>query len=296
MSREYTPEPGSIRELPELAAQAVDQAVIDGLVDGQGLRVEMRKLIRFALDDEIGPPGFLPAFRRSLEAEDRYVDSVSKDQHGFRPELDPDSTVMPSPIAIVAGTALCDEKTRQRTLDFMDQLARTVYRRNLGRTGILSMRELGGSLRAGGYPDLSRAQFGAFLGYMHQDPRFYPIGDGRIVLTDIHPNADTLIEAQSLDNVTMAVNEALPFIRTNTNGVFTEGMFLGTMRALRGHIRSDQMEDVFEALRSSPYVHLLRDGRYKLVESAQGRLAPENQLSLEGIMRATESNSRPRYR
>lgn len=274
--------------LREVAVHAVDQVVVDGLVDGAERRVRFGVLLRIGaggapLDDS----GFLE-FRGGLYGDERYIDR-RRDMYSYEPVIRPESTAQASLIAIVGGTALCNELERKKAMSFMDYLARVVYEQNTISSGVLSLREVSGSLKSGGFGDLNYQEFGAFLHYMYQDPRFYPIGDGRIVLTEaISGGGDMLTELPMIDDVAGAIEQALPYLFTDPSGVFTQGVLLGTLKSLGSYVRMDQMHEVFEQLRASLQVIALEDGRFKRIQSSEDGTAEtaQHQLSPEAMIRA----------
>jgi hypothetical protein len=155
-------------DIHDLAVEAIDQVVIDGLVDGAERRVKIGTLLRISLGGDALSDSDFKEYHRSLLTEPRYVNRVGN-SWGFEPTIRPESSAKPSLIAIVGGTALCGERERLQAKALMNHFAETVYNGENLAGGILSIREVRGVLNSGGIDEPTYQEFGAFLGYMWQD-------------------------------------------------------------------------------------------------------------------------------
>ena len=140
--------------ISELATHSIDQAVVDGLVDGVERRIPVGRLLRLSAVVEELPRSVFFGFCQALTDEERYVDRV-RNMYGFKPVISPESTVKASLIAIVGGTALCSETERSEALGLMEYLTQTLYNVNTKPSSILSIREVSGTLKSGGFTNLS---------------------------------------------------------------------------------------------------------------------------------------------
>lgn len=236
-------------------------------------------------------------FCGALTEDERYLDRIEA-KYGFEPTIRPESTARPSLIAIVNGTALCSEEERQDAATLMNCFAEVMYAQNSRTNGVLHLREVEASFRAAGLGDLSHQEFGAFLSFMRQDIRFYRLGDGRIVLTDVfRGDVEGVAELPRIDDIAAAIKQTLPRLSHVPYGVFTEGMLLGAMKSQGLLVRRDQLQEVSEQLGLSARVSSLPDGRYKLVEDdppAHDTRSKEQQLALDAMLKAIKGNGQPK--
>lgn len=163
-----------------LAQRAIDQVVVDGLVDGADRRVPIGVLNRCAFQGQRAPTQLYRSFVVALVEDWRFVDKVDTN-YGYRPMLEAGSRVRPSLIGIMGGLALCTDAEREAAFSLMHDLANAVYA-NSDRT-VISRNGLTAVLKQAGFVDITYDQFGAFIKFMDRDPRFDLQPDGRIRLT-----------------------------------------------------------------------------------------------------------------
>ncbi len=300
-----TPEDFADEHILERTVQrTVDQVVIDGEVDGKERRVPYATLAEVAFQWVRVPLEVKISFSHALVKEERFIDRVDR-RYGYEPTLSEASQVQPSLRAIVLGRAMIEVHERQRIMARMDTFATAMYQKAARLSGIFTTRELSGILKTAGFERLSIDEFNAFWAYMDQDPRFYLVGDGRVVLKDIYQGDPTAIVEASLlhpNQLTEVLISTLPMIRLDSRGYFSDRTVLGALKAQNIIIRQDQVDQLFEKLRLLPMIESLADGRYKWHQSrsATQEESPREPLSLEAKLKklrgSMPQNSRGRRR
>lgn len=281
-------------DIAGLTQHTVDQLVVDGEVDGAERRAPHKVIIRIAFQGSSAEDQAYQDFNDALVQEPRFVDHVQT-RYGYSPVVSEESTVRPSLKAIVGGNALCTEAERAEVLADMNALAEKVFLH--AASGVLSLREVSGTLKAAGRGHLSYEEYGAFLRYIDIDPRFEVLDGGRVVLVG-HGNFDgpPPPDIPRINDFTAYVEAALPQIWTGPNRVFGIGALLGTLKAQGTYVREDQLVDLYECLQRHPGVRILRDGRYQIGDEVliedHVPVAAERELSLNAMIRMVE-NGRP---
>ena len=267
--------------------RTVDQAVVDGEVDGIDRRIAYNKLARIAFKGVMVPVDTRYQFKIGLKNEERFIDIVSQ-QYGFEALLDPASEARPSLRALVAGTAIATMQERSNALMFMDHLACLVYEKAVFKSARVSVREISGALKAAGMGVLSYEEWGGFLEYMAQDPRFYPIGDGSYILTDkFNGDMEDITPALPISRSEMpgVIEAALPLIFASSQNTFPIGALLGTLKSQGIYIRQEQIQTLAEQLSLLPSIELLETGWFKWHKPESQYGEPVRQKSLEEMIR-----------
>jgi hypothetical protein len=167
-SHELSSTPITIVEgLDAMAGVAIDQVILDGLVDGAGMRAHFRTLAEIAFD---GPKSLahdtMEGFRTGLVTDARFVD-----REGNRYDL------RPRPEAILRGTANHTEEERQAVLDQMEFFTSVIFTEK--RDSPLSLKTMEVILELAGV-EYSHAQFSGFRTFIQIDPRFMHTNTGII--------------------------------------------------------------------------------------------------------------------
>jgi hypothetical protein len=195
--------PRDVTSIEYLACMAIDQVVVDGVVDGLKQRAPHKMLVKIAFPNS--PPAIMYDFDQALVQDPRFID-VTRRRYSYRPELSAGSTVQATMRAIVAGRARCSAERREEVMLQMEEFTAILYGDNRVHSGILDLSYIGRALKRAG-KKLSNDEFGGLLQWMHQDPRFYPLENGRIVLTELFRGSlDELLGATPLPASTSRVS------------------------------------------------------------------------------------------
>lgn len=159
----------------QLSRLAIDQAIVDGVVDGIEKRAPMKMLIEIAFEGStrVESPMF-EDFREGLVTDARYKDTLGN-LYGFYPVLDNSTTLRPRPVAILEGTASVTEEERQEVRARMEEYARLALRSSSDPP--LSLEAIRARIVAFGV-ELSYLEFGALRSFIRDDPRFVPTVGG----------------------------------------------------------------------------------------------------------------------
>lgn len=191
-----------------LATDAIDQFVVDGLVERGP--VDVKEMGGLALWGFQKIEGALAAFEAALQCDPRFQ-GAEGNSYSFASTLSPDSTAKPSMWAIVTGMAECSPKERAHVLGAMNGLAEVIYKyyhhdpSEHDLNGVVSMHRIRNLFKQVEIK-LSPYQLKAFIAYVDQDPRFAVLDDGRIVLAGIYKG--NIEDIPPLKEVTSAVVDA----------------------------------------------------------------------------------------
>jgi hypothetical protein len=133
--------------------------------------------------------------------------------------------------------------------------------------------------------------------YIKNDPRFYVISDGRIVLTEHFTGDAKLLEPFPwIENIDAALEEALAVLPLRTDGVFTIST-LNFALDKRGHqVRPDQFDQILERLRHFANVEFIRPGLYRIPPSRKNGLKRKPVSDLDFMIKEGMRHSRRRRR
>ncbi len=152
-----------------MAGVAIDQVILDGLVDGEEMRVHFRTLAEIAFDGStLLTPHTMEGFRAGLVTDTRFVDRVSN-RYGYNPIIAHPTDLRPRPEAILRGTAKHTEQERQAVLDQMELFTSVIFTEMPDSP--LSLKTMETILERAGV-EYSHAQFGGFRTFIQIDPRF----------------------------------------------------------------------------------------------------------------------------
>lgn len=284
----HTHEAGPVEfDVPRITRRSIDQVIIDGVVDGHEERAPLRVLTRIAFGGVRAPQGVFLDYKDALTDDYRFLDLVRR-EYGYYPVIEDKTEAKVSLKAIVTGKARCTREEQANTLYLMNKLATIVCELSNKHDGILSLREVSGSLKNARYGQLSYEEFGAFLEYMCRDPRFIVLKDGRFVLREVFTGDPFEIEElKRIDNLGEVIDHAIPSIYLGRFGVFDEGTLLGTLKALGIYMRTDQITELFEQLSLRPDIRVLGGDKYQFIgerEPREGEITPQN-LTIDAMIR-----------
>jgi hypothetical protein len=175
---------------PAAAAKlAVDQVVVDGLVNGIEQRVPFGTLLGISFQGQRAPASVHNGFINGLANDKRYLDRVRENkgswQYAYEPTIEGDSTVKARPEAIVAARGIYSEEERTTAMKRMGFYADIVCQalQGPGQKPTVGLRIVQKALHVSGGISLDYDEFKGFLEYMKLDgSRLRLLEDGNVFI------------------------------------------------------------------------------------------------------------------
>jgi hypothetical protein len=219
--------------MPDLVRRAVDQAIVDGEVDGAERRVRFGNLVMTVSQGYSIPREITREFRGGLPSDYRYKDrDKDADTYGFRPELSDNSPVTASDWAIFAGTARCSDDQKLSAIARIQPLADTVYGiLKTTSSGVVTIRSITGILARADIT-VSTQTYAGLRSYIENiDPRFVCVeGRDMVVRGVFKGDIETVAEPVPTATVDAWVADAIPYMRIKADGAFTVSALVEKLR------------------------------------------------------------------
>ena len=252
-----------------LAKLAIDQAIVDGLVDGVKRRVHISILISFGFQGARAPKAVFNEFHHELTRDDRFIDKVAK-RYGYTPVIEGETEARASPQAIIKGIGIFTDEEKQAVVDLMEFYTEKLYQQvgNTPGRSVLYVREVSGALKAAGLDVGHREHYG-FFEHIRHDSRFRMLDGGRIILTGFEnpeQNIEIPEEIPKIDDFRTLITDALPYIYTDSSRNFDFGALLGTLKAKGILVHGGQIKELRRQLNRHPDVDTDKDGTYTIAD------------------------------
>lgn len=154
----------------QLSGLAINQVILDGLVDGEEKRVPLTVLLDVAFQDDNVPRQITAEFKRGLVRDERHKGKVDN-HYGYRPEFNGPPEMRPRPEAILKRTAECTEAERQAILGRMEMYAQILFQNHSGPPNPITAKGMRRIFSRAGL-ELPHVEFRGFWAFMDGDPRF----------------------------------------------------------------------------------------------------------------------------
>lgn len=260
------PETGGEFDIDRLSRLAIDQAILDGMVDDQERRVHVSELAIVAFSGNSAPEPVFEEFQGALAGDERYVD-MERNRYRYTPVVGEDTEAMPRPIAILKGTALVGKQEREAVWERMESHLGVVYEaaRTRGTTRF-SVDEMKASLKETG-AELTSDELRALLHYLKKDHRQWLTKDGLLILgADGDGAANLPAKSADVENFGPLIAETVSQLRAATGSdVFTPQTLIRVLRKSMGvYLERYEANELVRQLAAQPNISPYGANRFRI--------------------------------
>ncbi len=267
-------------DVPAITRLAIDQVVVDGLVDGSERRVPFGTLAGNAFHGARVPSAVFGDFRRALPEDVRFLGRVGR-KYSYNPVIHGETEAVARPEAVVSERGMYSEERFKAAMERMDGYVNAIYQSTDKSRVIMNEGTSEGTLarilRSAGI-GVPEDEFDGLYAYIERDDaRLRVIGDGRLVLVDRYEgDVEEIPELPRIENFTSLIDEALPLVAMPNSGRLRPAVVMDAIKSIRGtEVRPDQIRKLIDKLHTHPSIKFLDKGVFKLIGQAADATATE---------------------